>query len=422
MRTGLIIAVSLLVVAAPRAYAKTVINDEGVLVIDGKKVFVIGFTLPPLPDQSAPNGKNGVEELHDAGATFLRTGTQGEPWSEAIFQREQKWEDLAARYGMHCIIHLRECDNIKEGDAQTEAMLRRIITTFRDHPGLGAWKGVDEPEWGKAPVENMVRARAIIRELDPNHPIFVVQAPRGTVETLRAYDPTYDITGADIYPVGYPPGKHTLKENKEISMVGDYTQIMRQVAGKKPVWMTLQIAWSGVLMPGRTLRFPTFEQERFMTYQAIINGVRGLTFFGGQTQRGLNSRDAQLGWNWTFWNRVLRPVVEEIGEKSPLYPALLAPDSQRKLAMTQCPRDPDEQDPQAPANIEYLVRETDTRVFVLACKREGGTVQVKFDGLPQELTSGEVLFESPRTVAVKAGAFTDWFAPFDVHVYRFSKT
>src|SRR6266403_2222554 len=144
MRAALILAIAVLLSAAPRADAKTVIKEEGVLVIDGRKVFPIGFTMPQLADQVAPNGKNGIEELHDAGATFLRTGTQGEPWSEAIFQREQKWEDLAARYGMHCIVHLRECDNLKEGDAEREAMLRRIITTFRDHPGLGAYKGVDE--------------------------------------------------------------------------------------------------------------------------------------------------------------------------------------------------------------------------------------------------------------------------------------
>jgi hypothetical protein len=51
-------------------------NADGVLLIDGKKVFPIGFTMPPPPDGTAPNGKNAIEELRDAGATFLRTGAQ----------------------------------------------------------------------------------------------------------------------------------------------------------------------------------------------------------------------------------------------------------------------------------------------------------------------------------------------------------
>jgi hypothetical protein len=29
------------------------------------------------------------------------------------------------------------------------------------------------------------------------------------------------------------------------------------------------------------------------------------------------------------------------------------------------------------------------------------------------------MFESPRRVQAKDGSFTDWFAPFEVHVYRF---
>jgi len=50
-------------------------------------------------------------------------------------------------------------------------------------------------------------------------------------------------------------------------MVGDYTRRAVEVAeGKKAVWMTLQIAWSGVLKPGTTLRFPTFAEQRFMSY------------------------------------------------------------------------------------------------------------------------------------------------------------
>jgi len=31
--------------------------------------------------------------------------------------------------------------------------------------------------------------------------------------------------------------------------------------------------------------------------------------------------------NWRFWQRVLRPVLEEIGDRSPMYPALLVPNS-----------------------------------------------------------------------------------------------
>jgi hypothetical protein len=404
---GFTAALSLLAAVTAQAN-KAILNADSVLEIDGKKIFVIGFNAAPPPDGKAPNGKDAFAELADAGATFVRAGPE-QPWSEARFEQERKCEDTAARYGLHCWLNLREASKIKPGDTTGEQMLRRVLTTFRDHPGLGVYKGADEPEWGKQPLPPLARAYQIIKELDPHHPLVVIQAPRGTIESMRKYNPVCDITGADIYPVSYPPGKHSqfVKTNAEISMVGDYTRRMMEVAeGQKPVWMTLQIAWSGVLKQGQTLRFPTLAEERFMTYEAIINGARGINYFGGGLSGGLSEADRKLGWNWSFWNRVLRPVVEEIGTKSPLYPALVAPDSKLPVKVKG-------------EGIEFCGREVGKEVFLIACQRGGATVQARFSGLPEDATGGEMLFESPRKVHIKNGAFADWFGPFEVHAYRF---
>ena len=249
-------AAALLVSTSLAAPSRVTINSDQVLVINGQKVFPIGFTMPPPPDGKTPAGKNGIAELADAGATFMRTGALADGWNEAALEREQKYMDAAARYGMHCLPFLRE-NSCVITDAR-EAQLREIVNRFKDHPGLGAWKGEDEPEWGKVPIPPLLKARDLIRELDPNHPIVNIQAPRGTIESLRKYNECGDILGADIYPISYPPGIHSLLTNSTISMVGDYTRRMMEVAdGKMPVWMVLQISFSGVLNPGRTLRFPT---------------------------------------------------------------------------------------------------------------------------------------------------------------------
>jgi hypothetical protein len=270
-----------------------------------------------------------------------------------------------------------------------------------------------------------MRAYQIIKEEDPNHPIVIIHAPRGTPESLRRYNVVGDIIGTDIYPISYPPGSHSTLTNKNISLVGDHTKIMMEVAqGKMPVWMVLQISWSGVLKPGRTLRFPTFPEERFMTYQAIINGARGLLYFGGNNEGGMTAADRKLRWNWTFWKRVLRPVIEEIGSKSPLYPALVAPNS--NLPVTVSAAEPAHRTAAADSEaanigIEICVREVGSELFILACKREGAPVKVQFNGLPSWAGRGDLMFEPPRFVEANEGKFTDWFAPFEVHVYRFSK-
>jgi hypothetical protein len=150
-----------------------------------------------------------------------------------------------------------------------------------------------------------------------------------------------------------------------------------------------------------------------MTYQSIICGARGLLYFGGAIPAASTPEDAKLGWNWTFWRNVLRPVIEEIGDKRPLYRALLAPNSKLRISI--------EGNNLKPHELEFIARETDDALFILAAKREGATVNVKFTGLPAGATTADVLYESPRKVEAKNSAFTDWFAPFDVHIYRFPR-
>jgi hypothetical protein len=69
--------------------------------------------------------------------------------------------------------------------------------------------------------------------------------------------------------------------------------------------------------------------------------------------------------------------------------------------------------------IEFCAREAGHKLFLLACKRQGPTAQVEFTGLPPSAGRGEVLYASPRFVEAKNGRFSDWFAPFEVHVYKF---
>ena len=412
LRTTLAFAASILGLCLIPARAQTApthvkITPDGVLEMDGTKEFPIALTMPPAADAKSPQGRNALEQLHLDGVSFVRTGPTKGRWTDAAIEDEVQYENAAAKAGLYCMPFIRELGSIGPKETGREQTLRKLVDRLKGNPGLGVWKGADEPEWGKLPVESLLRTRQIIHELDPDHPIWIVQAPRGTIDTLRPYDPTYDILGCDIYPISYPPGTHSLGKNKQINMVGDYTREMMAIAGNKPVWMTLQIAWSGVVKPGKTLRMPTFPEERFMTYEAIIDGARGLVYFGGNLPQAWTPRDAELGWNWSFWEKVLRPVVAEIGPSGPLAAALVAPQS--KLTVTVS----------TPDNVEFTIRETGNELFLLACRRSGETAQATFSGLPNAASEGEVLFEIPRKVSAKGGSMTDWFAPFEVHVYYF---
>ena len=391
--------------------------------IDGKKTFGISVAVLPPADGKTPDGKSAWQEFADAGVNLARivpsSGGENYGWTDEGFRVVHDYLDALASAHMYAWLWLGEdIAHFTEKDTAKAEKLRKVIETHKDHPALAFWKGEDEPLWGemnskdpgtKSP-DKLALPYKMIHELDPNHPVVIIQAPRGTVKELAPYRPYLDITGVDVFPISYPPGGHLDKwPNHEISSVGDWTRILMEAAGGKPVWVTLQVSFSGTATKGRTLRMPTFPEERFMTYDAIINGARGVNYFGGANRLSLNDCDAKLGYNWTFWDRTLKPLLAEINAKGPLAQALVAPNS--KL-LIKC------EDPA----IELCAREVGDDLFVLACcKDPQKTQEIEFTGLPEGITVGEVLFEEPRKVTAKNGTLKDWFAPWDVHVYKFRK-
>jgi hypothetical protein len=403
------------------------IDPTGVLVVSGRKIFPLGLSRPPPVGGKTPDGKDAWQEIKSGGASFVRTGRANwnAPEIDAQIAAEQQLEDAAATHGLHCWLWLGALPDLPttEGSPK-EQLLTKVVDAFKGHPGLGAYKGIDEPQHAKVPAAGLIRAHTKLRALDPDHPVVIIQAPVGTVADLTPYRPAFDVTGADIYPVAYPPGEQTGGPNKDISVVGDVTKTMVEAAGGKPVWMTLQIAWSGTATstshPNSVPRFPSLLEERFMAYQAIVNGARGLVFFGGHFTQITRPRDAKAGWNWTFWQLVLKPLLLELTSTA-VGPALVAPDAGATITASA-------------QDVELVARQDDRFLYVIAVRRGGATSRVTFSGLPGTITEGQVLFEyaqdpiAPpigtgqqvfRPVGVANGAFRDWFGPHDAHVYRF---
>src|SRR5919198_5735688 len=203
--------------------ASVTIDRTGVLVVDGRKVFPLGVSLPPLVGGKTPDGKDAWQELEAGGVSFVRTGRA--EWDaqqiDAQIADEQRLEDAAAAHGLHCWLWLGQLPNLPTtAGSANEQLLAKVVGAFKGHPGLGAYKGIDEPQHSKVAAAGLVRAHTKLRALDPDHPVVIIQAPVGTVADLTPYRRAFDITGADIYPVAYPPGGQTGGANKENNGVG----------------------------------------------------------------------------------------------------------------------------------------------------------------------------------------------------------
>jgi hypothetical protein len=269
-----------------------------------------------------------------------------------------------------------------------------------------------------------------VQQLDPRHPLVVIQAPGSTAGQLTPYRPAFDLTGMDIYPVSYPPGVHGGAANKGVSVVGDWARVIGTAAGPKPFWMTLQIAWTGVVRsqqrPAVVPRFPTSQQARFMALQAIVNGARGLVFFGGHLTQVCTPDGRQGGWNWTYWDRILRPLIVELSSTTSAPPS----SRRRRTATVKA----------GIGGVEVATRQEGRTLWVLAARRDGGTSTGRLHRPPQQARRAEGRararscpsgFRNPpppplgagrqelRSVAVENRGFRDWFGPLDARIYRF---
>ncbi len=167
--------------------------------------------------------------------------------------------------------------------------------------------------------EGLLAGHTYLKSLDPDHPVWMNHAPRNQIPQLRAFNEAADIVGCDIYPVPPYRGGHSDISDRSLSAVGAYTARMQIAAPYKPVWMVLQgFGWADIdgsanEYDKREGRRPSYDELRFMAYDAIVRGARGILFWGTHAIE----KDSEL------WQDLLK-LVRELAD---LQPVLSAPDA-----------------------------------------------------------------------------------------------
>lgn len=191
----------------------------------------------------------------------------------------------------------------------TDALKTRVIE-LRDHPALGVWEGPDEIVWnfttfsGLAETANITRddwlyqrpnavayarkeaakilprmreAIDFVRRNDPKHrPFWINEAGDSDVIYVREYLGSIDVAGCDIYPVK--------AEGTNLAAVGKMTDRWLMTGRGKPVWMVLQACSWHRVRPERYKQeaYPSFSQTRFMAWDAVVHGARGILYWGSE--------------------------------------------------------------------------------------------------------------------------------------------
>lgn len=402
--------VSAAVQAAPRTFAY---DTDGMILVDGKRTFIIGSYYP-----GPGHAKASVENYRElAGAGFnLVSGGVGTL-------------DMAQQAGLMVWAGVGTVDLANE--AESREKLAANVNAIKDHPALAFYEQSDEPAWtwigtpGADPAAPRVTAAQfeaaykVIKAADPNHLIYTNHAPTNLVSTLKPYNAGTDIVAVDIYPVNpggikfdfalFPDGHQGDFNNTYLSQVGEYVDKMREVAGpSRPVFMVLQgFAWE-MLFPQEQRReekilYPSLAEGRFMAFQSLIKGANGIVYWG----TAYTPAESQA---WGDQKRVVREVAD-------LAPILVAP-APRLASSTvyhEIGYGVDE-------GIQYTVRAFEGKHYLFTCNADKHPNKATLGGL-EGFTQCRVLNEDRESdaVVIEAGAITDTWKRFDVHLYELSK-
>lgn len=278
-------------------------------------------------------------------------------------------------------------------DRENEKTLHAFLDEIKASQAILAWYLADEPEGKAMPPSYIWRWRRFLSHVTPFPGALVL------VRAKRAWDyaPATDILMVDPYPIPQMP----------ITWLSDSLEEAKKWSGGKPVWAVIQaFDWSASPLkddPRSWGRYPTYEEERCLSYLALVHGATGLFYYTFEAKK-FGTEDYLQHWN------NIKKVVSEL--KS-IYPLLLAPvDATRHLKVH-------------PPGVHWAFKRVKKKQagglikkghYLIAVNTTKRFLRTSFSIPPLLHDEVGVLFEK-RSVPAKRGKFIDQFKPYEVHLY-----
>lgn len=331
------------------------VGKDGFLQVRGKPFFPVGIYGPPA---------GAFREIKNAGFNVVVTDSD---------------LDAAGRAGLKVIVPFKPRMNLKD-----------VVR----NPALLSWYIWDEPGQHNIPPGKILERHLEIKKVDPFHPTAVViYYP----ENYWTYASVSDIFMVDPYPVPHRP----------MTVVSDSVEAARKaVADKKPVWAIIQaFDWKECSAEARrvgTARLPTYEEERYMAFLAIVHGAKGILFYR------YNRGDAHDFEHW----KGLKRLARELARVSYIF---LSPDGGSKILVNT-----DKLDVNGNSAIHCLMKESKKRKYFIAVNVLNESVTATFTQLSAGCRLKRVLY-GRGDINVEKGEFTDSFSAYGVHIYSIRK-
>ncbi len=181
--------------------------------------------------------------------------------------------------------------------------LANKLRELKDHPSLLAWYTNDELPPGLAPRQAMLQE--VYRRVAPDHPTYTVLDKPWQV---RVFLPTFDVIGMDPYPIGNHRGGID-------TAYGWADSCSRQSFRMRPMWQVPQAfnwRWYRDGLEDPTFHFPTHEEFRSMTWQAVVAGANGLMYFSFAAMRSRLKGPGEFESHWAYVKETAREVAKYV--------------------------------------------------------------------------------------------------------------
>lgn len=286
-----------------------------------------------------------------------------------------------------------------------------VTSKLYEHPAFLGWMFGDEPDnvdqaTGRCntPPDKLIKDFARVRNDDPTHPVYLnlgcgVADERfvgraATDEEYQAFARCDDILSYDVYPCNSiaPNGPDRL------CLVAKGIDRLRQWGGPdRRVWCWIEANKFG--QDPNQGRSPTPDEVKTMIWMALVHGARGYGFFCHT-------------WYKTFRVNGIEPAMQQA----------LAPVNLQVQALARVLNSPTVANGASVkvtqgSRVDVMVKKVGGATYAFAVnmyrKPEKATITLKGVGAGK----AEVLGEE-RTLDVRAGALTDDFAAYAVHLYK----
>lgn len=400
---------------APEARNTGIRRRAGAIGVAAWLLAIAGLAMVPAAAESAPSRRLLIEPFTDP--TFFPIGV----WLQN--------PDNAERYraaGINIYVGLwqgptaAQLQRLRRAGMWVICAQNDLALSHADRDIIIGWLQPDEPDNAQSrgaglgygppvPPRDVIDAYRAMRERDPLRPVLLNLGQgvawdhwhgRGARTNHPEDYPEYvkggDIVSFDIYPVTHP---HPEVAGRLEYVAGGVTRLRSWAKDGQTVWNAV-----GVSRINNADVKPTAAEVRAQVWMSLIHGSQGLIYFVHQFKPRFI--EAALFED----EDVLREVTRINAQIRSLAPVLNSPSVENALAID---------DAGLGGPIATMTKRFAgwTYLFTVAMAPRPATVTVR--DLSGAAPGRVTVIGEDRTIEIRDGAFTDTFAPYGVHIYRY---